>query len=241
MAVREEELATAKRGLLQVQSEYFSRVGALYGRLHELEDEAVEIEIRMGLRPPSSQADQEPGEATGDPVSGAGCGNRAAPSDALKRVFRDLAKAIHPDRAVDDSTRFRRHSLMAEANRAYAERDEDRLRLILHTWERSPESVVDEGPEGDRLRVERRVAELDERLIAIEAEFADLQRSAIWRLKTKMDDARRQGWDLLEEIVREVNRQMTRASSRLAALRRRQADTAAARDLPDRRGVTSQP
>jgi len=239
VAAREEELDAAKRALLQVQSEYFGRVGALYGRLHELEDAAVELEIRMGLRSPSSQTDEESGEAAGgaDLMSGAGCGNRAAPSEALKRVFRDLAKAIHPDRAADESTRFRRHSLMAEANRAYAERDEDRLRLILHTWERSPESVIDDGPDGDRLRVERRVAELDQRLIAIEVEFADLHRSAIWRLKTKMDDARRQGWDLLEEIVREVNRQITRASARLAALRRQQPDPGAGPDPEDASGT----
>jgi hypothetical protein len=29
---------------------------------------------------------------------------------------------------------------MAEANRAYAERDEDRLRLILHAWQHDPVS-----------------------------------------------------------------------------------------------------
>ena len=82
-------------------------------------------------------------------------------------MFRDLAKAVHPDRAPDDRARYRRHSLMAEANRAYAERDEDRLRLILHAWERSPESVLGDDEEGESLRVRRRIAELDERLVAI--------------------------------------------------------------------------
>ena len=61
------------------------------------------------------------------------------------------------------------------------------------------------------------------RLVAIETEFADLRSSAIWRLKTKMDDARAQGWDLLAEIVSEVKRQIARSTARLAALRRQRA------------------
>jgi hypothetical protein len=32
-------------------------------------------------------------------------------------MFRDIAKAIHPDRAHNSAARDRRHSLMAEANR----------------------------------------------------------------------------------------------------------------------------
>ncbi len=97
---------------------------------------------------------------------------------------------------------------------------EDRLRLILRAWERSPESVLNDDPNVDRLRVERRVAELDDRLIAIDAEFADLETSAIWRLKAKIDDARSQGWDLYAEIVNEVKRQIARANARLISLRR---------------------
>jgi hypothetical protein len=44
-------------------------------------------------------------------------------------MFQDVARAVHPDALPDaqhdERTRYRRHSLMAEANRAYAERDED--------------------------------------------------------------------------------------------------------------------
>ena len=47
-----------------------------------------------------------------------------------------------------------------------------------------------------------------------------LRSSAIGRLKTKIDDTRAQGWDLLAEIVSEVKRQIGRSTARLAALRR---------------------
>jgi hypothetical protein len=220
---RERELGLVKNELLQLQSRYFSDVGALYDELGALDREVAEIEIGLGLRPPpDGRADDddldEPSDADAALVSG--CSTRSAPSPDLKRVFRDLAKAIHPDRAADGAERFRRHSLMAEANRAYAERDEDRLRLILRAWERHPGLTLDRDPDAARWRARRRVAEIEERLIAIDVEFADLRTSAIWRLKARIEEARAQGWDLLAEIVAEVKRQIARSSARLAALRR---------------------
>jgi hypothetical protein len=223
VASRETMLRRVTSELLALQNDYFRDVGALHAQRDELERAVADIEIRLGLRPRPDDLDPDDDAGKAGPqVPDAGCGNRGAPSADLKRVFRDIAKAIHPDRAMtaDDPARFRRHSLMAEANRAYAERDEDRLRLILRAWERSPDSVVDDDPEADRLRVERRVAQLDERLVAIEAELAELRTTAIWRLKTRIDEAREQGWNLFAEIVNEVSRQISRARSRLVALQK---------------------
>ena len=56
-------------------------------------------------------------------------------TDAVRRLFRDVAKVIHPDLAHDPEARDRRHALMIEANRAYALGDEERLRWILQAWE----------------------------------------------------------------------------------------------------------
>ncbi|MEZ5320098.1 MAG: J domain-containing protein [Vicinamibacterales bacterium] len=241
---RERELAAVKADLRALQADYFERVGAMYTELNDLDAAVEALEIALGLRPPPADdgADEDDGGADGRSGAddegatgggGAGCSNRGAPSADLKRVFRDLAKAVHPDRAakLGEAARYRRHSLMAEANRAYAERDEDRLRLILRAWERS---TGDEpgGPDEDHgfegagaagwpaRSIERRIAWLDDRLIAIDAEFADLRASAIWRLKARLDESRAQGWDLLAEIVNEVKRQVARQSARLAALRR---------------------
>lgn len=220
LAHREHELAALKAELLQLQSEYFRAVGALYGELGQIEAAVEDAEIRAGLRPPP---DADPGvdPDASDELLQSACSSRGAPSADLKRVFRDLAKAIHPDRAADGAARYRRHSLMAEANRAYAERDADRLLLILQAWERSPDSVPDHDPDAPRLRGRRRAAEIEDRLVAIDREFAELHASAIWRLKTKLDEARAQGWDLFAEIILEVKRQISRARARLASLHHR--------------------
>lgn len=217
VAERERVLAAFKTGLQALQARYLAEVGALYAELHALDAAIAETETRLGLRAPSEDADDEP-EAP--PPDAAGCTSRSASSVDLKRIFHHVAKAIHPDRARDDAARYRRHSLMAEANRAYAERDEDRLRLILHAWERSPDAVVGDDPKAQALRLRRRAAELEDHLVRIEAEFADVRRSAIGRLQRRIDETRTQGWDLFAEMVREVKRGVARAKARLASLRR---------------------
>lgn len=219
LQTRESDLAALKDELHQLQSRYLRDIGGYYAQLSALEAAVVEAEVRAGLRPPFEVDDDAEDEPAERDAGAHGCSNRGAPSDDLKRVFRDLAKAIHPDLAEDEPARGRRHSLMAEANRAYAERDEDRLRLIMRAWERSPESaVVDDDPEAERTRVQRRVSDIDARLVMIQAELADLRSSAIWRLKGRIDDARQQGWDLFAEMVLQMKREIARANTRLHKL-----------------------
>jgi hypothetical protein len=221
LSVREGELDTLKIELQQLQTRYLSDIGALYAELAMIDAEVEAAEIRAGLRPPPEESDTGAAahveDVDDDDVS---CGGQAAPSDMLKRAFRDLARTIHPDLAQDDAARFRRHSLMAEANRAYAERDHDRLLLILRKWELSAEAVTGDDPDSARLRVARKTAQIEERLVAIDGEFIELRNSAIARLKLKIDDTRRQGWDLFAEMVLQARADITRARARLVAAQR---------------------
>jgi hypothetical protein len=216
VAARERELLALGEQLQQLQSTYLGAVGAHYARLVELDEAIAAAEIRAGLRPPPESVAGEHSEE--NPKEGAGCSNRGGASGDLKKIFRELARTIHPDLAVNDPARLRRHSLMAEANRAYAERDEDRLRLILHAWHGQAEAV--DPHETEDQRAIRRVAWLEDRLRAIDAEFADLETSAICQLKRKIDAARAQGWDLLAEMIAEEQRDVRRASARLSSVTR---------------------
>jgi len=103
------------------------------------------------------------------------------PSENLKKLYREVAKRIHPDLATDESERQRRHELMTEANRAFAEGDAARLEAILRDWESSPESVKGEGPGAELVRVIRKIAQVEDRLKAIDAEIARLEESDLYR------------------------------------------------------------
>ena len=216
LAERDRELTALKTELLALQDRYLTEIGPLYAELAGLDATLAEVEIRLGLRPAESgelideEEDREPP---------AGCGQRSTPSVDLKRIFRDVARAVHPDRATDDAARFRRHSLMAEANRAYAEQDEDRLRLILRAWEQSPEAVGADTREAAEARLAHRATELEMRLADLEREFAAVRGSAIARLQRRIEETRAQGWDLFAEMLLHVRREIAGARARLASIR----------------------
>lgn len=216
-ADRRREVETFQLELQRLQARYLGELGSDYAELAALQAAIEAVEVQLGIRPPVDP-DHGAGENGESPASSEGCSNRSAPSVDLKRMFRDIAKAIHPDKAHNSAGRDRRHSLMAEANRAFADRDEDRLRLILRVWERSPEAVPGDDAESARLRIERRIAELRDQMGELDLEMADLAGSAIAKLKMRADEAKAQGWDLFAEMQRQVKREIMTAKLRKAGL-----------------------
>jgi hypothetical protein len=140
-------------------------------------------------------------------------------SDAVRKLFRDVAKLIHPDLAADADARDRRHALMIEANRAYALGDEEQLRSILEAWERSPEAVQGTDQDAMRLRLIRRLDQIEEHLQALAAEQASLIDTSLWKLKLIVDEEAAQGKDLIRDMVRRLKRDIVVNTNRLDALR----------------------
>jgi hypothetical protein len=215
VAAREGELASLRAELLALQNRYLAEIGVLYSDLGRLESELRDAEIRAGLRLPEDIDTEDSDEEAG--TAAAVCVNGSGSSEDLKRVFRDVAKAVHPDLALDEMARCRRHSLMAEANRAYADRDADRLRLILQAFEEEAATLPEEGDW--RIRSSRRAARLRDRLAHLEHERSGLEQSAIARLQRKIGEARAQGWDLWAEMLQQVRRDISATSARIAKLR----------------------
>jgi N-methylhydantoinase B/oxoprolinase/acetone carboxylase alpha subunit len=107
---------------------------------------------------------------------------------------------------------------MTEANRAYEEGDVARLEAILRDWESSPESVKGEGPGAELIRVIRKIAQVEDRLKAIDAEIARLEESDLYDLKNQVDQAREKGRDLLAEMAARVDQQVVEARRRLRSI-----------------------
>jgi hypothetical protein len=212
---RRAEGARVKSALDAFEIDYRKRVGILHEQLDALELAIAEAELgelskRVG---PDSGGPREPAAAA-----------RPAPaprytSDAARKLFRDVAKAIHPDLARDEATRDRRHTLMIEANRAYAQGDEEQLRVILDAWERSPDAVQGSDPEAMRLRLVRRVAQIEEQLDMLGLDLAALRDSPLGRLKAMVDDAAATGKDLVRDMVGRLKRDILVATNRLDAMR----------------------
>ncbi len=108
---------------------------------------------------------------------------------------------------------------MVEANRAYALGDEERLRWILHAWENSPEVVEDSDPDATRLRLVRRIAQIEQELEVCASDLAAMQDSPLWKLKVMVDEAAARGKDLVADMVRRLKRDIMASRNRLDAMR----------------------
>lgn len=209
------ELARAKSDLETFRIRYRQEVGLLHEELDALERAIAEAELGEIAK----RVEEGGNEPATPPVDAQAEPPPRFTSDAVRRLFRDVAKTIHPDLARDEATRDRRHALMAEANRAYALGDEDRLRWVLQAWERSPEAVQDSDPDAIRVRLARRIEEVEEELTACAADLAAVKDSALWQLKTLVGDAAAQGRDLVSDAVRRLKRDIMAARNRLDAMR----------------------
>ena len=220
--ITELEAALRERGamLSEVQADlaafrirYRQEVGLLHEELDDLERRLAEAELGE-----ISQRLEEAGAPTEAPTDGPSEALPRFTTDAIRRLFRDVAKAIHPDLAPDATARDRRHALMIEANRAYALGDEERLRSILHAWENSPEAVNGSDDEAARLRLVRRIAQIEEQLNVYGAELAALRDSSLWKLKAMVDEAAAQNNDLVADMVRRLKRDILVTRNRLDAI-----------------------
>lgn len=205
-------LDRVKSELAAFQLKYRQNVGELHEQLEELELAIAELEL--GEISKRLEKDAPGATAPADPEPEA----PRYTSDAVRKLFRDVAKAIHPDLAGDPLARDRRHRLMIEANRAYAEGDEERLRWILQAWERSPEAVQGNDPEAATQRLVRRIAQLEEELAGCDRELEVLKDTALWKLKRMVDEAAKRGTDLVTDTVRRLRREILAARNRLAAM-----------------------
>lgn len=213
---RSAEVLRMKAELHAFKATYRHQVGSLHEQLEQIELEIAEAELGELAKNAANRAST----ATDPGATGA----RPEPlprftSDAVRRLFRDVARAIHPDLARDEATKDRRHTLMIEANRAYALGDEELLRSILQTWKNSPEAVQGSDPEATRLRLVRRIAELEEQLAMLAADLAVMIDSPLGKLKATVDEAAKKGKDLVRETVRQLRRDIMAATNRLDAMR----------------------
>jgi len=212
---RATEVARVTRELTAFKIDYRQRVGRLHEELDELEAAIAEAELgeisrrldgnegRTGAAPPPHDRSEAMPRYT---------------SDAVRKLFRDVAKAIHPDLADDEDTRHRRHALMIEANRAYALGDEERLRWILESWERRPEAIEGNDTDATTSRLVRRIAQLQDQLALFTRELDAVKDSPMWALKTMVDEASANGKDLVRDMVARLKADIMIARNRLIAI-----------------------
>jgi hypothetical protein len=221
LADRELRSANLRAELGAFERQYLHHVGLRYAELDELKAQIAE---RLALEQPhnerAQQAARDARARADETTSSAGEKSAEAPrafaaSPELKRLYREVAKRIHPDLTSDRDDRAKRQQLMAEANEAYEGGNEEQLAKILNEYECSPEAVRGDGPGAELIRVIRRISQARSRLAEMEAETQELLRSDLYQLKSRVDEAEAHGRDVLAEMIAKVDEQIADAKSRL--------------------------
>jgi hypothetical protein len=214
LTARAGEIGRVTAELAAFRIRYRVEVGRLHEDLEALERSIAEAELGELAK----RVEEGSGDSAASPAAPPSDPAARFTSDAVRKLFRDVAKTIHPDLARDDMTRDRRHALMVEANRAYALGDEERLRSILDAWHRSPEAVQGSDADAVRARLARRIAQIEEQLNVYARDLAEVQDSPLWKLKAMVDEASARGKDLIADMVRRLERDIMAARNRLDAM-----------------------
>lgn len=203
------------------ERQYLHFVGSRYAELDELNAQVAEkIAQAQPNNESAQQAAREARARAASTKSSAGEKSESAPkpfhaSVELKRLYRDVARRIHPDLTSDRDDRAKRQALMAQANEAYERGDEAVLAKVVTEYECSPEAVKGDGAGADLVRVIRRISQARSRLSEIEAELQELLRSDLHQLRSRVDQAEQHGRDVLAEIIGKVDEQIAQAKRRL--------------------------
>jgi hypothetical protein len=224
---RERALDAYRVELHEFETRYRKALGDRYARLDELADRLDAARGGAEADDPLEREPEDPAERyPGQGLPGGGQNwdwgerepepePRPVIGEAAKRLFRQLARIIHPDLAGDPAERRRRTNLMVAANLAYEQGDVAALERLLADWERSPEAVTGSGALAELERTIRRIAQVQERIDAIDEELAELEASAMGWLRRRTEKAAREGWDLLAHMVKELDRQILEAQVEL--------------------------
>lgn len=241
LATEEAAFATMTAAFSRFRISYLTRFAPLYAELDRLLADAARLAAdrlestapdtaggKTRLRKAKVQAEAAEARAatSASAANEAGAApeslaTAAGPTAGLKALYREVAKAVHPDLATDEVEKARRTHLMSAASAAYAAGDESTLRRILDDEAVRPESIIGSDVGSRLVRVLRQVAQVRSRLGTLEQLRRELEIDPMWELFQSVYPRMTLGVDPLEETERKLRMQIRSARAQLAALRLR--------------------
>jgi hypothetical protein len=226
LAEREEFLLGLREEIKIFEARYTAEVGRLYAELDEIEARIAEEEARLApddieiqRRAEEARLRAEESAAAADEENWQACSHKFNPSAAMKKTYYNLAKLVHPDLAVEEGERKRRHQLMAKLNDAYAAGDARLMDALVEEHRDSP-ALVKGDSIGDRLvRLIRQIYQVKRRLAALKSERIELEESENNCLRLKVETEMREGRNLLSQMAERTRTHIKRAERKLNHLK----------------------
>ncbi len=223
LAEKELELSTVKAELHIFERRYQSVVGPMYAELDQVRAQVLGLASRFypkakNFREEAESASEQAREFQQENQDIEKPTEEFKPPENLKKLFRQVAKKIHPDLASSAMEREHRHELMAKLNHAYDRLDEEAIRSVLIEWE--AEGPFQETYElGEQLvRVVSQISQVRKRMNVILNELEDLTLTEMYQLKLNIESAKCEGHDLLQEIADDIEAKIKKAKSKIRDL-----------------------
>lgn len=139
-------------------------------------------------------------------------------SQDLKKLYRELARRYHPDMAKNEDDRKHRTKLMAQINAAYADKDFEALKMLAD----HPERVNADEPLAVLLlrQLQQTSRMLRQQIFDLKQQRHNLMNCDLMKLKIEEKLLRRQGRELLKELVTEWEAEYRTLLQKLYDLRR---------------------
>lgn len=137
--------------------------------------------------------------------------------ERIRTLFRALAKRFHPDLTADPQEKAKREAIMAKVNQAYTARD---LAMLLKLAEEpNIESINGDLSIAEAIaRIRKELKRLDEVINELEVSIRQIDSSAIMQLRLEVHMARRSGRDLLTDMAKDLEMQITDLEEHLHVL-----------------------
>jgi len=223
LADMELQLATEKADLNLFEIRYQKGVGAMYAEMDIVKAQVLNLAAKLypnaeTFREEAESAREQAREYSENKKEPTNSQKEFKPPENLKKLFRRVAKKIHPDLSSSTEERKKRHDLMAKLNQAYDKLDEEGIRSILIEWETEgySESPMELGEQ--LVLVVRQLAQVRGRLYNISEEMEELELSEMFQLKINMGSAEKEGRDLLQEIADDIEGKINKAKAQIRDL-----------------------
>ncbi|MEJ7623660.1 MAG: hypothetical protein WKF34_06675 [Pyrinomonadaceae bacterium] len=224
LAAREEEIAELRMGLQQFEAQYTMQVGRLYADLDDLEAQIAEEEYKLvpddeEIKRKAEEMRRIAEESARRAANAENAAIKWEPTDEAKKIYRALARSMHPDLAIDPVEKAKRHALMAELNVAYSAGDQTAMSKLSDDLRNSPDMILGDAIGDQWVRTMRQISQVQLRLAELLGEKASAEGSELFALRTKMQSEREAGRDMVAQMAARTLVQIKKSERRLENLR----------------------
>lgn len=223
LADREEELADLHAELELFGGRYKIEVARFYADVDELEAKIAEEELKLvpddeEIKKKVEELRRRAEESAAEAKTDSKGEFDFKPTAEAKKAYHDLARIIHPDLALDNEEKERRHVLMAQLNQAYSAGDQSRLNKLAETFRDSPDLISGDSI-GDKLvRAIRQIYQIKKRFSEIIIEKEKAENSETFKLHAKAQAHYLEGRDMFKQMSNHAKIQLMRLERRLKTL-----------------------